>query len=180
MGGDDRAGFWRHLAYLAGKAVEATLAVCTGDSPQDAHYSSGAGEERGEREACEAEVGTGQANFCEEHTLVEFFVPRCVFTGPFFGAHGVDEDQARDFSRMVDGEAADDDASEGVTDEDVRRRNAGAFEKEPEFADDVRWGSFGGAGAAPAEAGSVVGDGAGEGADCALQMGPVEAGGGDA
>jgi hypothetical protein len=108
VGGDDGAGFWRHLANLAGEPVEAALAVCTGGSPQYARYSTGAGEEGGEGEAREAEVGTGQANFCEEHALVEFFLPRCVFVGPVFESHGVDEDQASDFSGMLGCEMPDD------------------------------------------------------------------------
>jgi hypothetical protein len=73
VGGNDRPGLWRHLAYFAGQAIEGTLAVSTGGSSQNARYSTGAGEERGEREAREAEVGAGKADSCKQLALVEFF-----------------------------------------------------------------------------------------------------------
>jgi hypothetical protein len=81
---------------------------------------------------------------------------------------------------MVDGEAPDDETTEGVADENVGWRDAGALQEGSEFTDDVGGSAFVRGGATPAEAGAFVGYGVGEGTYCILQVGPIEAGGGDA
>jgi hypothetical protein len=96
---------------------------------------------------------------------------------PLFGAHRVDEDDSGYVAGILESEATDDQSAEGVADEEVRGSDVGLAEEGAEFADDVGWGAFGGGGAAPAEAGSVVGDGSGEGADGFLQACPVLAAG---
>ena len=80
---------------------------------------------------------------------------------------------------MIDREATGDDTAEGVADENIGRGDGRLAEKETKFTDDVRGSTFVGRRAAPAEASPIVDNGAGECADLALQVGPVETGGGD-
>ena len=99
---------------------------------------------------------------------------------PFLAAHGVDEDNAGDFLRIAERITAHDQAAEGMADKNVRRLDAGAVQQVVQFRGTVAGGARGAAGAAPAKAAAIVGDGVGKAGNGLLNVEPVQIGRGNA
>jgi hypothetical protein len=96
---------------------------------------------------------------------------------PFFATHGVDEDHAGHVFRIAESIAVHYQATKGVANQDVGRLDAGELEQVVRLGGAIARSACGAAGAAPAEAAAVIGNGVGKSGDGFLDVEPVEVGG---
>ena len=75
---------------------------------------------------------------------------------PFLGMQGIDEDEPGDVLRMRARERADDEAAEGMSDQDIRRRHVSAVEKMSQLADERRHRARARRRLAPRKPGAIV------------------------
>ena len=169
-----------HLADLFGDAAQdmasggsAGSRQMSGDTARPAEQ--GRNGQTGESKACDGNRVAGQF-----FDLVDLGLSAGIHGRPFLGAHGIDEDNAGDFLRIAERITAHDQAAEGVTDENVRRPDAGAVQQVVQFRGTVAGGARSAAGAAPAKAAAIVGDGVGEAGHGFLNVEPVQIGRGNA
>ena len=92
---------------------------------------------RGDDKPCDPEVSKGFGDPSDPHAVREH--PALCFADgrPFFGAHRVQEHNASDLTGMLDCKTADDQGSERVPNEQIRRRDPSALQEVAKIANDV-------------------------------------------
>lgn len=165
VAGDDWPDSRWHLIHFAGDAVEDTEAGISGSTAEKARDFSGAAKLRGGCQPREADLGNWNGHAGETDAAVQERLTGRGGGRPVFGAHRINEDEAGDFARVVGCEAADNEATERVSDEDVGGRHARHAEEKVEFRREVGRGSGGCVGTAPTKAAAVISERSGKAAD---------------
>ena len=96
---------------------------------------------------------------------------------PFFAAHWIDQDDARDFFGVQESKLPHHQPAKRVSHQYVRRLDAGFTQQFVQFHSDIARRARGPARAAPAQTTSIVRGGAGEPRNLLLDVEPVEIGG---